>query len=138
FNNIPFGRYQLLAHLDRVPDVVETVELTQPLQTIDLQLTLAPVSEQVTVTATGSAEGVGSAYQSASSVGALELSQRNPTSIGEALEYNRALPSAVSGPLPDVRLFAASTAIGFSFCRMVCVWAASRRSPVMKLNRWMC
>jgi len=98
FHDIPFGRYQLIAHLDRVPDVVKTVELMQPLQTTDFQLTLAPVSEQVTVTATGSAEGVGSSYQSVSSVGALELSQRNPTSIGEALEYQPGVAKRSFGP----------------------------------------
>lgn len=98
FHAVPFGKYQLIAHLDRVPDVVKTVDLTQPLQKIDLQLTLAPVSEQVTVTATGSAEGVGSSYQSVSSVGALELSQRSPTSIGEALEYQPGVAKRSFGP----------------------------------------
>jgi iron complex outermembrane receptor protein len=98
FNKIPFGRYQLIAHLDRVPDVVKTVEVTERDQTIDLQLTLAPVSEQVTVTVTGSAEGVGSSYQSVSSVGALALSQRNPTSIGEALEYQPGVAKRSFGP----------------------------------------
>ena len=98
FNEVPFGRYQLIAHLDRVPDIVKTVEVTQPLQTIDLQLTLAPVSEQVTVTATGSAEGIGSSYQSVTAVGALELSQRNSTSIGEALEYQPGVAKRSFGP----------------------------------------
>src|SRR5882672_683968 len=98
FNDVPFGRYQLIAHLDRVSDVVKTVELTQPLQTIDLQLTLAPVSEQVTVTATGSAEGIGSSYQSVSSIGALELSQRSSTSIGEALDGQPGVAKRSFGP----------------------------------------
>ena len=98
FNDVPFGRYQLIAHLDRVPDAVKTVEVTQRDQTIELQLTLAPVSEQVTVTATGSAEAVGSSYQSVTSVAALELAQRNPTSIGEALEYQLGIAKRSFGP----------------------------------------
>jgi iron complex outermembrane recepter protein len=98
FHQLPFGRYQLIAHLDRVPDVVKTVEVSQSVQTVDLQLTLAPVSEQVTVTATGSVEAVGSSYQSVSAVGALELSQRNPTSIGEALEYQPGVAKRSFGP----------------------------------------
>lgn len=58
FKGIPTGEYQLFAHLDRVPDVIKTVEVTRGDQTVDFQLSLTPVSEQVTVTATGSAEAV--------------------------------------------------------------------------------
>ncbi|MDQ6651672.1 MAG: TonB-dependent receptor, partial [Acidobacteriota bacterium] len=65
---------------------------------IDFQLTLAPLSEKVTVTATGSAEAVGSSYQSVTSVGAMELSQRNPISIGEALEYEAGVAKRSFGP----------------------------------------
>jgi len=54
FKNVPPGRYQIIAHLDRVPDVVKVVEVTSGDQTINFNLILAPVSEQVTVTATGS------------------------------------------------------------------------------------
>lgn len=98
FNDIPAGKYQLFAHLDRVPDVVKSIEVIGGDQTIDFQLTLTPVSEQVTVTATGSAEAVGSSYQSVTSVGALELTQRNPLSIGEALEYQPGVAKRSFGP----------------------------------------
>ncbi len=98
FTAVPYGRYQLIVHLDRVPDVVKSIDMRQPLHTIDFTLTLAPVSEQVTVTATGSLEGIDSAYQSVSAVGALELSQRNPTSIGEALEYEPGVAKRSFGP----------------------------------------
>ena len=98
FKDIPAGRYQLIAHLDRVPDVVKAVEVRGGIQTVDFQLTLAPVSEQVTVTATGSAEAVDSAYQSVASVGALELAQKNPVSIGEALEYQLGVAKRSFGP----------------------------------------
>ncbi len=98
FKGIPTGRYQLFAHLDRVPDVIKTVEVTRGDQTVDFQLSLTPVSEQVTVTATGSAEAVGSSYQSVTSVGALELTQRNPLSIGEALEYQAGVAKRSFGP----------------------------------------
>jgi iron complex outermembrane receptor protein len=98
FKSIPAGRYQLFAHLDRVPDVIKTVEVTGGDQTVDFQLSLTPVSEQVTVTATGSAEAVGSSYQSVSTVGALELTQRNSLSIGEALENQSGIAKRSFGP----------------------------------------
>src|SRR2546423_5082227 len=97
-NDMPAGRYQVIAHLDRVPDVVRTVEVAGGIQTVDFQLTLALVSEQVTVTATGSAEAVNSSYQSVTSVGALELALRNPASIGEALEFQLGVAKRSFGP----------------------------------------
>ena len=98
FRNVPTGRYQLFAHLDRVPDVIKTVEVAGGDQTIDFQLSLDPVSEQVTVTATGSAEAASSVYQSVTSVGVLELSQRDSLSIGEALEYQPGIAKRSFGP----------------------------------------
>ena len=96
--DVPAGRYQIIAHLDRVPDVVKTVEVAAGVNSVDFMLTLAPVSEQVTVTASGSAEAVNSSYHSVTSVGALELSQRNPISIGEALEYQAGVANRSFGP----------------------------------------
>lgn len=98
FRDVPKGRYQIIAHLDRVPDMVKHVEVTAGVQTVDFQLTLASVSEQVTVTATGSAEAVNSSYQSVTSVGALELAQRNPISLGEALEHKPGVAKRSFGP----------------------------------------
>src|SRR5881296_3524765 len=86
FTDVPAGRYQVVAHLDRVPDLVKRVEISSGDQIIDFQLFLAPVREEVIVTASGFAESVNAAYQSVNSVSALELAQRNPVSIGEALE----------------------------------------------------
>src|SRR5882762_8563535 len=98
FKGIPAGKYQMFAHLDRVPDVIKTVEVTGGDQTVDFELSLTPVSEQVTVTATGSAEAVGSSYQSVASVGALELGQRNPLSIGDVLESQLGVAKRSFGP----------------------------------------
>jgi len=97
FKSIPAGKYQMFAHLDRVPDVIKTVEVSGD-QTVDFELSLISVSEQVTVTATGSAEAVGSSYQSVASVGALELAQRNPLSIGDALESQPGVAKRSFGP----------------------------------------
>ena len=65
---------------------------------IDFQLSLASVSETVTVTATGSAESIANSYQSVLSVGALELSERNPLSIGEALDNQLGIAKRSFGP----------------------------------------
>ena len=98
FTDVPAGRYQVVAHLDRVPDVVKRVEISSGDQIIDFQLFLAPVREEVIVTASGSAEPVNASYQSVNSVGALELAQRNPVSIGEALEGQLGIAKRSFGP----------------------------------------
>src|SRR5213080_1308989 len=98
FTDVPAGRYQVVAHLDRVPDVVKRVEISSGDQIIDFQLLLAPVREEVIVTASGSAESVNAAYQSVNSVSALELAQRNPVSIGEALEGQLGIAKRSFGP----------------------------------------
>src|SRR5262249_15625832 len=59
FGDVPVGSYDVIAHLDRVPDVVKTVTVGPGAQTVDFELILAPLSEQVTVTASGVAEAVG-------------------------------------------------------------------------------
>src|SRR3989440_7882849 len=98
FESIPPGKYQIIAHLDRVPDVIKTITTNGANQTIDFELTLAPVSEQVIVTASGSAEALASSYQAVSSISALELSQKNPISIGEALESQTGIAKRSFGP----------------------------------------
>ncbi|HEU5237610.1 MAG TPA: TonB-dependent receptor [Pyrinomonadaceae bacterium] len=98
FKDVPTGTCHIIAHLDRVPDVVKSVEVTPGDQRVDFEMTLAPVGEQVTITASGSAEAVNSAYQSVNSVGAIELAQKNPVSIGESLEYQPGVAKRSFGP----------------------------------------
>jgi iron complex outermembrane receptor protein len=99
FNEISPGTYHLIAHLDRVPSVVKAVTITAvSTTTVDLDLSLTSVYEQVTVTASGATETVSSAYQSINSVGALELTQKNPISIGEALEGQLGVAKRSFGP----------------------------------------
>ena len=98
FTAVPAGRYQLIAHLDRVPNTVKAVEVTGGTQTVGLALSLGHVQEQVTVTATGNAEPVASAFQPVASIGALELSQKNSISVGEALENELGVAKRGFGP----------------------------------------
>ncbi|MEP6570264.1 MAG: TonB-dependent receptor [Acidobacteriota bacterium] len=98
FKDIPAGKYQIIAHLDRVPDLVKNIAVSRETQTVNFELTLAAVNEQVTVTATGSVEGIDSSYQAVTSVGAIELAQTNPVSIGDALEYQPGVAKRSFGP----------------------------------------
>ncbi|MEP7037629.1 MAG: TonB-dependent receptor [Acidobacteriota bacterium] len=98
FKGIYFGRYEIIAHLDRVPDVVKTVEVSGSLTTADFELSISNIREQVTVTATGSAESIENSYQTVTSVGAVELTEKNPISIGEALKNQLGVANRSFGP----------------------------------------
>lgn len=98
FTGIPSGRYDIIAHLDRVPGVVKTVEVSGNLTTADFELSISNIREQVTVTATGSAESIENSYQTVTSVGAVELTEKNPISIGEALKNQLGVANRSFGP----------------------------------------
>src|SRR5687767_6996165 len=48
FRDLPPGRYDVVAHLDRVPDVVRTADLTTGEATVNFQIQLTGVREEVT------------------------------------------------------------------------------------------
>jgi len=99
FQNIPPGRYDVLAHLDRVPDVVQTVTVTTgTTATLNFQIELSAVQEQVTVTTTGAQQSVSSSIQSVEVIGSVELAKKSPVSLGEALDGELGISKRSFGP----------------------------------------
>jgi iron complex outermembrane recepter protein len=87
FENLPPGSYTLLAHQDGFSDITKTIVLTAGAsQTADLQLQVAGVKEQVTVTASGAEQSTFESFQSVSTVASDQITQRASTSLGEVLE----------------------------------------------------
>lgn len=85
FENIPAGRYTVLVKMDGFSDSAKTVDLNGN-TTLDFELQIAGVREQVTVTATGSDQAVGESFQSVNAVSSNVIAERASTSIGEVLE----------------------------------------------------
>ena len=99
FQNVPPGRYDILAHLDRVPDVLQNVTLTAgTTTTFDFQIELSAVQEQVTVTATGTQQSVSSSIQSVDVIGSVDLAKKSPVSLGEALDGELGIAKRSFGP----------------------------------------
>ena len=98
FRRIPTGRYNLIVHLDRVSDMVKPVDIGSGISTVNFELSLGAISEQVTVTATGSLESVNNSYQSVTTVGALKLAEKTTLSIGEALDNQLGVAKRSFGP----------------------------------------
>jgi len=97
FQGVPPGKYDVVAHLDRVPDLVRTVDVTGE-TTVDFQFELTGVREEVTVTATGSEQAVSSSIQSVEVLGSIELAKKSPVSLGEALDGELGIAKRSFGP----------------------------------------
>ena len=99
FQNLPPGRYDVQAHIDRVPDVVRSVQIqTGASITLDFQMQLSGLEEQVTITATGTEQAVSSSIQSVEVIGSVDLAKKSPVSLGEALDGELGVSKRSFGP----------------------------------------
>ncbi|MDX2030243.1 MAG: TonB-dependent receptor [Blastocatellia bacterium] len=99
FKEIPEGVYSLVARLDRVPDVVRQVEVKRgQTVTIDVQLKLSGVREQVTISAAGHEQTASEAFQGVTGIDATTLLENPPTSLGDALERQTGITKRSFGP----------------------------------------
>lgn len=99
FTGLPPGRYDVLAHLDRVPDIVRTVELTAgKTETLDFEVQLSNLTEQVTVTATGTEQALSSSIQAVEVIGSVDLAKKSPVSLGESLDGELGVAKRSFGP----------------------------------------
>jgi iron complex outermembrane receptor protein len=100
FQNVPPGTYDVVAHLDRVPDVVQSgVQVSGGgTATTDFQIMLRIVGEQVTVTSGVDEVTQSTAMQSTDTVTAIQLAERNSQSFGEALDREPGVAKRTFGP----------------------------------------
>lgn len=98
FTDVPPGHYDILAHLDRVPDTVQSVDLTGASATLDFQIQLSAVREQVTVTATGNEQSLSNSIQSVEVIGSVDLAKKSPVSLGESLDGELGISKRSFGP----------------------------------------
>ena len=99
FTDVPPGKYDVVAHLDRVPDVVQSVDVTAGGSvSADFQIQLSGVREEVTITATGTEQAVSSSIQSVEVIGSVDLAKKSPVSLGEALDGELGISKRSFGP----------------------------------------
>ena len=97
--DLPPGRYEVVAHLDRVPDIVHTVEIKGgETGSLDFQVQLGGLQEQVTVTATGTEQSLSNSIQSVEVIGSVDLAKKSPVSLGEALDGELGVSKRSFGP----------------------------------------
>ena len=99
FQNVPAGRYDVVAHLDRVPDVIRSIQISPGASAVlDFQVQLGGLEEQVTVTATGNEQSTSSSIQSVEVIGSVDLAKKSPVSLGEALDGELGVSKRSFGP----------------------------------------
>jgi iron complex outermembrane recepter protein len=98
-SNVPPGRYTILVHLEGFADESRVVDVgAGSTQTIDFEVRIASLSEQVTVTASGTEQSVFDSFQSVNSVGATRIAERASTSLGEVLQNETGVAKRSFGP----------------------------------------
>jgi iron complex outermembrane receptor protein len=99
FADVPPGKYDVATHLERVPDVVQSAEVAagQTVQ-LDFLMRLRVVRDQVTVTASGTEETTFNSLQTVESLNAIEISEKNVSSLGELLDHELGVSKRSFGP----------------------------------------
>jgi len=99
FKDVLPGTYDVVAHLDRVPDVVQSVKVTSGADaTTDFLMRLRIVGDAVTVTATGDEEAAFKVIQSVTTLDSNEISEKNTQSLGDVLDHELGIAKRSFGP----------------------------------------
>ncbi len=99
FEQVAPGAYTLLVHLEGFPDVARPVTVAVgATATLDIQLTLAGLREEVTVTATGSEQSVFDSFQSVTTLDPTRIAEESQTAIGEVLDKEPGIAKRSFGP----------------------------------------
>ncbi len=99
FTNIPAGRYTLIAKLEGFSDIVRTINVSvDENQRLDFAMQIAGVSEQVTVTASGTEQSALDSFQSVNTVSSNTIAQKASSSLGDVLEGESGVAKRSFGP----------------------------------------
>jgi iron complex outermembrane receptor protein len=99
FKNVPSGTYDVAATMSAMDGASQSVTVTAGSAAMaNFELAIASVRSEVTVTAGGREELTLDAFQTVTSLDALELAQKPATSLGEALDGQPGVAKRSSGP----------------------------------------
>lgn len=99
FTGIPAGEHEVLAHLHPLADERRTVRVPAGgVATLDFGLRIAPLHEEITVTATGREEAALDVIQAASSMELAQILPLASTGLGELLERQPGVSKRSYGP----------------------------------------
>jgi iron complex outermembrane receptor protein len=87
FENVVPGRYTILVHVEGFADAAKSVVVTaNGAATVDFQMQISTLNEQVTITASGTEQSTFDSFQTVTSISSSVITQKSPSSLGEVLE----------------------------------------------------
>lgn len=99
FENIPTGRYTLVAHQEGFADVTKKVEVTAASRaTADFQMQLSGVRAEVTVSGSGSEETTFESIASVDTMDSSQITQRAAVGLGDVLSNEEGVAKRSAGP----------------------------------------
>lgn len=99
FADVPPGQYTITAHQEGFRDVTKKVELTgQGSASVDFQLQIAGLKEQVTVSGSGTEESVFESIAAVSTVNSSQIIERAAVGLGDVLNNQGGVSKRSSGP----------------------------------------
>jgi iron complex outermembrane receptor protein len=99
FTNVPPGRYTILVHIEGFADASKVVVLTASnAATVDFDLKISSLREEVTITSSGTEQSVFDSFQTVNSVGQTRIAEKGATSLGEVLENETGVAKRSFGP----------------------------------------
>jgi iron complex outermembrane receptor protein len=98
FNNVPAGHYTLVAHQEGFKDSTQQIDVAAgAAATADLRMSIAGVSEQVTVTATGSEIAAGESISAVNVLDSSQITLRAAVGLGDVLENEAGVAKRSAG-----------------------------------------
>jgi iron complex outermembrane receptor protein len=102
FEQVPPGTYTVLAHMEGFPDTARPATVTSGGDiTLDFEMRLTGIKEDVTVTSTGSEQSVFESFQSVNTLDSIKLAEESSSSIGEVLDKQPGVAKRSFGPGPS-------------------------------------
>lgn len=97
--DLPPGTYTALAHMEGFPDLARNVSIgSGQTATLNFEMRLIGLREEVTVTATGAEQSTFEAMQSVTTLGALKITEESHPSLGEVLDKEPGVAKRSFGP----------------------------------------
>ncbi len=97
--NIPPGEYDVVAHMHDMNDETKRIRLEAgQTATLDFDLSLGVVHQEITVTASGREQSALETFQAVTAIDSLELSTKQATSLGEVVEGQPGVAKRSFGP----------------------------------------
>jgi len=101
FTNVPAGTYDVIAQREQLTAGFQSVTIDAgETAAVDFELSLSPVREEVTVTASATVGAAATlqAFNAVSTVDSFEIAREAPNTIGEALEHEPGIANRSFGP----------------------------------------